>query len=384
MYKLISLIYTSSPTVYSNNLTITNKIKEKSNYMKIIYPNLKSIIYIWIFFAILPILSCSKPLNNPIQHFSSDQREMLTHSRIIDLEEFNILKPGAVIRKDDSYMFWDINNEKTFHFVNFDSKRVIKGVKKGSGPGEIIYPSSYQLIQDKFYVFDPDNKKISQIDVSSDTTLILKEIEKVNFDKKLFLINYQKSNMIATGLFEDAWLATLTTNGKIISKINFPDFEETSDTPKMALSFLYLITHTSNKPDNKKVVAVTQDLGVISFFDYINGEILKEYKQIKYFAPNFILRENGGISYSKDGLIGFCGVDCDDKYVYILYSGRTYAEHELKSHYCENLFIYDWDGNPIKHYILDIPLISMKYDKAKNSIYGIGYHPEGAFVEYQL
>ena len=78
--------------------------------MKIIYPNLKSIIYIWIFFAILPILSCSKPLNNPIQHFSSDQREMLTHSRIIDLEEFNILKPGAVIRKDDSYMFWDINN----------------------------------------------------------------------------------------------------------------------------------------------------------------------------------------------------------------------------------------------------------------------------------
>ena len=36
------------------------------------------------------------------------------------------------------------------------------------------------------------------------------------------------------------------------------------------------------------------------------------------------------------------------------------------------------------NYHLEIPLYSMKYDKAKNSIYGIGYNPEGVFIEYKL
>ena len=56
----------------------------------------------------------------------------------------------------------------------------------------------------------------------------------------------------------------------------------------------------------------------------------------------------------------------------------------MLSHHCEHLLVYDRDGNPVKHYTLDIPLFSMKYDSEKNTIYGIGYNPEGIFVEYQL
>lgn len=336
-----------------------------------------------IFNAIL-LFSCNKAINNPIQHFEKSPKQRLTHSRMIDLEEFDILKPAHVFRMDDSYMVWDNNNEKMFSLVNFDSKKVIKGIRRGNGPGEIISTISLQVKDGRFLIYDADRRKISRINISSDTTLILKEVEEIGFDKRLFIINYQGSHMIATGLFEDAWLATLKGNGEIISKVDFPSFEETDNTPKMELSMLYLSTHTANKPDNKKVVAATQDLGVISFFNYIDGSILEEYKQLKYYGPDFSLLERGGIAWSKDGLIGFCGLDCDDEYVYALYSGRTFNEHGMLSHHCENLLVYDWDGNPVKHYILDIPMYSMKYDKKNNSIYGIGYHPEGVFVEYQL
>ncbi|WP_019539948.1 BF3164 family lipoprotein [Proteiniphilum acetatigenes] len=336
-----------------------------------------------IFNAIL-LFSCNKTVNNPIQHFEKSQKQRLTHSRVIDLEEFDILRPGQVIRKDDSYMVWDLKNEKMFHLVNFDSKKVIKGIKIGNGPGEIISPSSLQLKDGRFLICDTDREKISRIDISSDTTLTLKEVEDINFDTRLFVINYQGSHIIATGLFDDAWFASLKGNGEIISKVDFPSFEETSNTTGMELSMLYISTHIVNKPDNKKVVAATQDLGVISFFNYINGSILEEYKQIKYYGPKFILLERGGIAWSKDGPIGFCDLDCDDDYVYALYSGRTFTEHGMESHHCENLLVYDWDGNPVKHYILDTPLFSMKFDNEKNTIYGIGYNPEGVFVEYQL
>ncbi|WP_158602668.1 BF3164 family lipoprotein [Proteiniphilum sp. X52] len=345
---------------------------------------LKNKIYIFILFIVSAILSCNKTINNPIQYFEKSRKQRLTHSRVIDLEEFDILRPGQVIRKDDSYMVWDLKNEKMFHLVNFDTKKVIKGIKTGNGPGEIISPSSLQLKDGRFLICDTDRKKISRIDISSDTTLTLREVEDINFDTRLFVINYQGSHMIATGLFDDAWFASLKGNGEIISKVDFPSFEETSNTTGMELSMLYISTHIVNKPDNKKVVAATQDLGVISFFNYINGSILEEYKQMKYYGPKFILLERGGIAWSKDGPIGFCDLDCDEDYVYALYSGRTFTEHGMESHHCENLLVYDWDGNPVKHYILDTPLFSMKFDNEKNTIYGIGYNPEGVFVEYQL
>ena len=340
-------------------------------------------IELFLLFIVLPILSCNKTINNPVEHFENSPRQELTPSRRIGLEEFDILKPGLVIRKDDSYMIWDLNNENMFHLINFNSKKVNRGIKKGNGPGEIIGVMGFQLKDDKFLVYDGDRKKMNQINVTSDT-LILKEIKEIHFDTRLFITNYQGSHVIATGLFEDAWLASIKGNGEIISKVDFPDFEETSNTPGMELSMLYISTHIANKPDNKKVVAATQYLGLLSFFDYIDGSILKECKQNKYYGPDFTLPERGGIAYSKNGIIGFCGLDCDDDYVYALYSGRTFTEHGMESHHCEHLLVYDWNGNPIQHYILGIPLSSVKYDKEKNTIYGIGYDPEGVFVEYQL
>ena len=75
---------------------------------------------------------------------------------------------------------------------------------------------------------------------------------------------------------------------------------------------------------------------------------------------------------------------CDNTYVYALYSGRTFNEHGMLSHHCKNLLVYDWEGNPIKRYLLDIPLYSMQYDEKNRVIYGIAYNPEGVLVEYQL
>ncbi len=45
---------------------------------------------------------------------------------------------------------------------------------------------------------------MNQIDISSDTVLILKEIEEIKYDQRLFVTNYQGPYLIATGLFEDA------------------------------------------------------------------------------------------------------------------------------------------------------------------------------------
>ncbi len=285
---------------------------------------------------------------------------------------------------DDAYMIVNLKAENRFSLVNFNTGEVIKGVRRGNGPGEIISTICYQVKDNLFLTYDAERRKIYQVVISPDTTLALEEVEEIHFDKRLSRVDYQVSHVIANGLLEDAWLVTMKSDGEIISGVNYPSFKETNDLPPTALSLIFLNTRVARKPDNKKVVAATQNFGVISFFHYIDGSILEEYRQIKYYGPQFFLTERGTVAWSRDGLTVFCGLDCDDTHVYALYSGRTFTKHGLESFYCEHLLVYDWDGNPVKHYTLDIPLFSMQFDKERKTIYGIAYHPEGVFVEYQL
>lgn len=70
---------------------------------------------------------------------------------MIDLEEFDVLKPSSIIRKNDAYMIKDLKSEEVFHFIDFDSREIIRGIRRGSGPGEILSPTSLQLKGDDFF-----------------------------------------------------------------------------------------------------------------------------------------------------------------------------------------------------------------------------------------
>lgn len=333
---------------------------------------------------VLLLISCTKTIDNPIEHFAKSSVEKIKHSKIIYLEDFGVLKPVDAIYINSDYIIWDDRNENMFNIIDMFSKKTISGVNKGNGPQDIISPSSFQSKNDEILIYDISQKKISKIDILSDTALTLKEVQRINFDKRIFMINCIDSNFVATGIFEDYWLANINTKNEIISKVSFPLFEETKSIPKMQLSMLYISTFIKNSPDNKKIVAATQKHGLLYFFNYTNEHELKEYKQLKYYAPKFEILERGNIAFSKDNKIGFCAVDCDNDFVYTLYSGKTFNSDGILNYHCDNLLIYDWEGNPLKHYILDIPLYSMKYNKEQNTIYGIAYNPEGVLIEYKL
>lgn len=51
----------------------------------------------------------------------------------------------------------------------------------------------------------------------------------------------------------------------------------------------------------------------------------------------------------------------------------------------EHVLIYDWDGKPIKHLMLEKPIYgNLNYDSETHILYGIGYDPEGMILEYDL
>lgn len=341
--------------------------------------------YYILFISFIAFFSCKGAISDPITHFNNKYTEIINHSRIINLENFGILKPIDVILADSNYVIWDGKNENIFNVLNYTpNAKIVKGVNKGNGPNDIISPSTFQRKNNNILIYDIAQKRISKIDFISDTILGIKEIQKINSDQRLFMVKSVGTNFIASGIFEDYWLANINKSGQILSKINFPYFEEIKNIPKMQLSILYISTLMASSPDNKKVVAATQKHGHISFFDYTDDGELVRYKELNYYPPKFSSTERGGIAFSKENKIGFCAIDCDNDFVYVLYSGKTFESDGLLNHHCDNLLIYDWKGNPIKRHILDIPLYSMRIDKNKRIIYGIAYQPEGILVEYRF
>ena len=329
--------------------------------------------------------SCSDKINDPIVHFNKREEQKIKPSRIIQLEDYEILKPADAIQVGSNYFIYDTQVKNMFNLVDPLSRSMIKGGERGSGPHDVGMPGSFQYKNDKIVFFDISQKKINEIQFSSNmsTRLIIKEIEKIKSPNRLFMVNCIDTNYIATGIFNDYWLAHIDKQGETISTVDFPIFEETKDIPKTQLSILYISTLMANSPDNHKMIAATQKHGVLSFC-HINNNGIIEYKQILYYAPIFEIQEKGNIAFSKNNKVGFCAVDCDDKYVYALYSGKTFNKFGTLNHHCENLLIYDWNGNPVKRYILDIPLYSMRYNRETHSIYGIAYNPEGILIEYEL
>ena len=228
-------------------------------------------------------------------------------------------------------------------------------------------------------------KKMNEIVFSSDSTISIQEIYKIDTEALvLFRVNPLDTTFIVTGMFEDYWLAEINKDGEIISTIDYPIREETKNIPQIVQPTLYSSSvRFTNSPDNKRIVVATANQGLISFLSR-SGSGIKEYKQLKYHAPIFTVIEGASATYSRENIEGFFAVDCDDNYIYSLYSGRTYNKHQTSALFCEHLLVYDWEGNPVKRYIMDIPLRTFCYNKEMNCIYGLTENPEGVLVEYKL
>jgi hypothetical protein len=86
-----------------------------------------------------------------------------------------------------------------------------------------------------------------------------------------------------------------------------------------------------------------------------------------------------------DVLYSFCEIVATNQYVYTIYAGKTREEHGLTDTFQgSHLLVYDWDGNPVRQYLLEKALYAMGYDEASKTIYGISYDPEGVLIEYKL
>jgi len=104
------------------------------------------------------------------------------------------------------------------------------------------------------------------------------------------------------------------------------------------------------------------------------GELIKRIHGPDCFYPQLSLADktkNGnGLIYIKpkeDARSGYCQIAVSDNEIWLQYSGQNYK----KEVHSENrtLFVFDWEGNPLRRYVLDHSFFTFTVDAKNKTIY---------------
>lgn len=337
--------------------------------------------------ACILLVACSceqATYDNPIKHFSKVRSEKLIHTKRVDLETYGVYRPWDVVKKGDSYYVYDYSSrDKSFCQINQNSGIFRSGVSIGSGPGELQMIERLLVEGDEVTVYDGVHRKRYRIIENVDSILKVEEYKNVEVD----LISYPTfwgERMATKGFTGENWIRLYNGN-KEVGTGRFPYFPETNRLSSQEKVSVFRNGQQKFSPDGSKLAVCISNGCAIAMYD-CNDVSLEERMMWEYFPPVFSL---ANYEYQKTALslkskAGFLDVACTNEYVFALYSGKTLSDGLSTAYYGNHVFVYDWDGFPCKHYVLDKELFVFNIDIENNILYGVSNDPEGCILEYKL
>lgn len=336
----------------------------------------------------LGLLSCSKSHNTINEIFKHNIS--LQHKKIIYDEDYLIGSSGKMLIIDSILITLDYNNERMFHVFDIKNNKYINNLGvKGQGPNEFLHP--YSLIYHSHIDFlsydllDNSLKKI-RIDSLMNGTISYEKMISFNSISNSIVIPTKYNNYIGFGLYESNMFKLIDSDGKDIGLfMDFPTDKETKTIDHRNIALGYQGSLAINM-DRDKLVYASLYGTILGIYNIKENSINQEFLLV-YDYPQFTVQnEGGGMSspITKDGICAFRDIYATDKYIYSLYSGKTISKLGEKAFEAQNIYVFDWEGNPVIHYRLDVPINNMAVLSNNKRIYAISNLPEPTLIEFEI
>ena len=103
--------------------------------------------------------------------------------------------------------------------------------------------------------------------------------------------------------------------------------------------------------------------------------------------PDYRTEDTGtvrGAPMSAHNKIAFVSVYATDKYIYLLYSGKSFEEYNVKAFNGSIIYQITWEGKPVCKYELDFPIMNFCVSDTDSEIYAFADKGETILVKYLL
>lgn len=316
------------------------------------------VIAIIIISAIMFLNGCKEDkvvLNKNTIHFTEfPDIDSLFFKDIYNFKEGGI---GEIKLVDSCLIVFNHSRNPANYIYNYSlkNKKLSQGyLRHGKGPGEAIGAFNWGIVGEKLWVQDITMNKILAANInelfeeSGNKSFMQLPFEK--FYNSIVLIDSVRLFGVGNSLSSYKIEEVEYKSGKILSQFGqyaFVPKDLSIDACKDAYKSLIDL-----KPSRDKLVLAYMHTDVIEIYDVNTHSCIAIQGPSGYpVESNFFVGYQGAnfMDVTKNTRESYIGITTSNKYIYAMYNGHLEKDGWGRARY---IHVFDWDGNPIKKYIL--------------------------------
>ena len=302
------------------------------------------------------------------------------------------IMPAALSVVDSVLILLNINSVTNFlvHKYNLNSmEKIGESVSIGNGPGEMLSVWKIQITDSSVWLLDRMKRIVNKYEISdfcfSDHPILEHTIQFTSYvDDISVLSDHEIVAMIAEPYRGRLILFDMEGN-QLFENGEIPD-DGTKKHPieKAKGAVCYMVTN----PLDKRIGLVYMSTDLIEIYD-TEANLLKQVHGPDQFFPHFKVHNSDGGTTRVGTVKGkareayYSPVGFNNE-IWALYSGKYDDPKDIHLHLIDTIIVFDWDGNPLRYYKLDMPVFKFTIDEQNNKIYAISDSPDFNIIEFDL
>lgn len=339
----------------------------------------------WILFILLTAIGCTQEEKSDVW---SGKDFTITHE-ILYPDDFKIgmFRPETIYDStmiikhsgcQNAYSIWSIKDDSLFFRDEF--------LSRGEGPLEIIIPETYtDYGQNRLIISAPHNgeHKTFCIDLSHP-----EQIANPDYWKPFYWKKQTKSVSSLCPVDSTTYLVM----GPSLEHNMFGLFDMLQDTLRPLDSPYPSVGKDMNTfqnfrifqgtvlrhPDKSKFIYSIGSWGRYSFIFDVNNGIIENTKILSEEIPDCGIAQDGlNVSFGKESHRSY-KIWAGRQHIYFMYNDFTLDDFiknklvdGLPMDYYSKILVFDWDGQPVKRLLLDIPVFSFGIDRDEKYLYAV-------------
>ena len=313
-------------------------------------------------------------------------KEILLQGHDLDLGEL-VTRPMRISVSDSTLILLNNDNEALVQLIELKTGKESGHYGSfGSGPADLMTPRYVQKKDSLLFIYDSRLRRFNHYVIASDSLLKLKNsIQFTCYFDDVFMLS--DSMLVANVLDPRLKKISFFQKDSMLRTMGEYPLTEGEDNSLEELARMEgFASSLAWNPLKKKIAVVYKQTDLIEIYDEA-GNFKKRIQGPDMFFPSKSVKNVGdtqkvtaNIGEERDAY--FSPIATDDE-LFVLYSGKYYHPGD-KNYLLDHMLVFDWDGNILRQYKLDIPIFRFTIDSSTHTIYGLTDTPEFRVIRYHL
>lgn len=316
--------------------------------------------------------------------------DSMTHQKC-DTKDYIWGHPSAMRYLHSMIFVFDEKADNLFHLIDCrETDSIIHFGVKGQGVNEFITPFDFQVMGDTaLSVFDLAKRELFLLSPSQIKrgVEVYPSLFKDTIPNVIKVLATKFHSFVSLGFYEECMFKYRGRDIDSVQNIGHYPYKDAGEQAVNGIVRAMAYQGTLNiNPSNDKFVYAVNSADILYFYE-INPQHVKQVRKYEFNHPEYTpMGEKGGWSaaISADNKMTFMASATTDKYVYLLYSGKSIREADLKVFSGNVIYVFDWLGNAIKKIVLDVPIEEFCVNGDDSEIYAFSNLPEPTLIKFAL